>query len=51
MWELTSGANFYGINKKILRKNSNLEIMSYGFLKEQKHIWANSRKDGLVHSR
>jgi len=24
--------------------------MSYGFPKEKKHIWENSRKDGLVHS-
>jgi hypothetical protein len=51
MWELTNGANFYGINRKILKRSSNLEIMSYGFPKEKKHIWANSRKDGLVHSR
>jgi hypothetical protein len=28
----------------ILRKKFNLEIMSYGFPKEKKHIWANSRK-------
>jgi hypothetical protein len=49
MWELTSGAYFYGVNKKILI-SSNLEIMSYGFLEEKKHIWANSRKDGLVYS-
>jgi hypothetical protein len=48
MWEPTSGVDFYGINIKILR-SSNLEIMSYGFPKEKKHIWANSRKDGLVH--
>jgi hypothetical protein len=27
-----------------------LEIMYYGFPKEKKHMWANSRKDGLVHS-
>jgi hypothetical protein len=26
-----------------------LEIMSYGFPKEKKHIWENSKKDGLVH--
>jgi hypothetical protein len=32
-----------------LKKNSNLEIMSYGFPKEKKHIWANSRKYNLVH--
>jgi hypothetical protein len=50
MWELTNATYFYGVNKKILRRNSNLEIMSYGFPKEKKHIWANSRKDGLVHS-
>jgi hypothetical protein len=33
MWEPTNGVNFYGVNKKILRKSSNLEIMSYGFPK------------------
>jgi hypothetical protein len=49
MWESTNGANFYGINRKILRRNSNLEIMSYGFPKVKKHIWENLRKDGLVH--
>jgi len=51
MWEPTSGVDFYGIDKKILRRSSNLEIMPYGFLKQKKHIWENSRKDGLVHSR
>jgi hypothetical protein len=51
MWEPTNGIDFCGVNKKILRRSSNLEIMSYGFPKEKKHIWANSRKDGLVHSR
>jgi hypothetical protein len=45
MWEPTSGIDFCGINRKILRRSSNLEIMFYGFLKEKKHIWANSRKD------
>jgi hypothetical protein len=50
MWEPTNGAYFYGVNRKILKRSSNLEIMSYGFPKEKKHIWANSRKDGLVHS-
>jgi len=35
-WELTNGVDFIGINKKILRRSSNLEIMSYGFLKEKK---------------
>jgi hypothetical protein len=51
MWEPTSGADLCGVNKKILRRSSNLEIMFYGFPKEKKHIWANSRKDGLLHSR
>jgi hypothetical protein len=51
MWEPTSGAEFCGVNKKVLRRSSNLEIMFYGFPKEKKHIWENSRKDGLVHSR
>jgi len=49
MWEPISGAIFCGINRKILRKSSNLEIMFSGFPREKKHIWANSRKDGLVH--
>jgi hypothetical protein len=50
MWEPSSGTYLYGFNKKILRRNSNLEIMLYGFPREKKHIWENSRKDGLVHS-
>ncbi len=41
MWESISGTYFYGVNRKILRRSSNLEIMSYGFPKEKKHIWAN----------
>jgi hypothetical protein len=49
MWESTSGTNLCGINRKILRKSYNLEIMSYGFPKEKEHVWENSRKDGLVH--
>jgi hypothetical protein len=48
MWELTNGAYFYGVNRKILI-SSNLEIMFYGFPKEKKNIWANSKNDGLVH--
>jgi hypothetical protein len=51
MWEPTNVANFCGVNRKILKRNSNLEIMSYGFTKEKKHIWENSRKDVLVHLR
>jgi hypothetical protein len=51
MWEPTSGVDFYGINNKILRRSSNLEILFYGFPREKKHILANSKKDGLVHSR
>jgi len=50
MWEPTSGVDFYGINRKILR-SSNLEIMFYGFPKEKKHIRENTRKDGMLHSR
>jgi hypothetical protein len=49
MWELTSGVDFYEVNRTILRKSSNLEIMSYGFPKKKKPIWDNLRKDGLVH--
>jgi hypothetical protein len=37
-------ATFCGVNRKMLRRDCNLEIMSYGFPKEKKHIWANSRK-------
>jgi hypothetical protein len=51
MWELISGVDFYGINRKILKRSSSLDIMFYGFLKEKKHIWANSRNNGLVHLR
>jgi hypothetical protein len=36
MWELTNGAYFYGINRKILRRNSNLEIMFLWFPKGEK---------------
>jgi hypothetical protein len=50
IWEPTNGTNLCGVNRKILRRSSNLEIMFYGFLKVKKHIWANSRRDGLVHS-
>jgi hypothetical protein len=35
MWEPTNGVDFCGVNRKILFKSSNLEIMSYGFLKEK----------------
>jgi hypothetical protein len=38
MWVLIDGADFCGVNKNILRRSSNLEIMSYGFPKEEKHI-------------
>jgi hypothetical protein len=48
MWEPTSGVDFSGINRKILRRSSNLEIMFYGFPKEKyiylgkfKKIWFN----------
>jgi hypothetical protein len=49
MWESTSGIDFCGINRKILRK---VPIGDYvlWFPKGKKQIWANSRKDGLVHS-
>jgi len=50
MWKPTNGIDFYGVNKKILRKSFNLEIMFYGFPREKKHILENSRKDVLVHS-
>jgi hypothetical protein len=38
MWEPTSGANLCGINRKILIKSFNLEIVFYGFPREKKHI-------------
>jgi hypothetical protein len=48
------GANqwnkFLWNEQKNTEKKSNLEIIFYGFLKGKKYIWANSRKDGLVHS-
>ncbi len=50
MWDPTNAVDFCGVNKKILRRSSNLEIMFYGFPKEKKHVYVNSRKDGLVHS-
>jgi hypothetical protein len=49
MWEPTSGPYFYGINKKILRKSSNLDIISYGFPKEKNTYGNYFLKDGLVH--
>jgi hypothetical protein len=51
MWEPISGAYLCGVGRKILRRSSNLEIMFYDFPREKKHIWANSRKDGVVNSR
>jgi hypothetical protein len=38
MWEPTSGTNLCGVNRKILRKRSNLETVFYGFPREKKHI-------------
>jgi hypothetical protein len=38
MWESTNGANFCGVNRKILRRSSNLKIMFLWFPKEKKHI-------------
>jgi len=51
MCEPTNGVNLFGIIRKTLKKNSNLEIMFYGFPREKRHIWVDSKKDGLVHSR
>jgi hypothetical protein len=44
-------SNFLWNQQKNIEKKSNLEIIFYGFPREKKYIWANSRKDGLVHSR
>jgi len=49
MWEPTNEANFYGVNRKILKRSSNLENMFFGFPREKKQIWANLKKAGLVH--
>jgi hypothetical protein len=49
MWEPTNEANFYGVNRKILKRSSNLENMFFGFPREKKHMWANLKKVGLVH--
>jgi hypothetical protein len=43
MWEPTNGADLCGVNKKILRRSSNFEIMFYGFPREKNYIWANSK--------
>jgi hypothetical protein len=51
MWEQTIGTNFCGVDRKTHRRNFNLEIMFYGFPREKRHTWANSKKVGLVHSR
>jgi hypothetical protein len=37
MWEPINGTFFCGINRKIPIRSSNLEIMSYGFPKEEKN--------------
>jgi hypothetical protein len=49
MWEQASGTNLWRVNRKTQRISFNLEIMFYGFPREKIHIWASSRKDGLVH--
>jgi hypothetical protein len=51
MLEQTNEINLCGVNKNTQRRSSNLEIMFCSFPKEKNHIWANSRKDGLAHSR
>jgi hypothetical protein len=50
MFKKTNARNFCGVNRNTQKRNSNLEIMLCGFPKEKNHIWANLRKDGLVHS-
>jgi hypothetical protein len=51
MLEKTDGIDFCGVSRNTQRISFNLEIMLCGFPSEKKHIWANSRKDGLAHSR
>jgi hypothetical protein len=51
MLEKTNGIIFCGVNRNTQRRSSNLEILFCGFPREKIHIWANSRKDGLAHSR
>ncbi len=49
MLDKTKGTNLCGVNKNTLRISSNLDITLRGFPREKRHIWANLRKDGLVH--
>jgi hypothetical protein len=49
MLEKTNGTIFCGVNKNIKDRSSNLEIFFSGFPREKRHIWENSRKDGLTH--
>ncbi len=51
MLEQTNGIDFCGVNRNTQIKSSNLEIIFHDFLREKMHIWVNSKKDGLVHSR
>jgi hypothetical protein len=51
MWEPINGTFFCGINRKIPIRSSNLEIMSYGFPKEEKNKMGKLKKNGLVHFR
>jgi hypothetical protein len=51
MLEQISGIDFCGVKRNTQIKNSNLAILFCGFVREKKHTWVNSRKDGLVHSR
>jgi hypothetical protein len=51
MWEPTNGAYLCGVNKKNIEKKFQFGNYVLWFPKGKKHIWENSRKDGLVHSR
>jgi hypothetical protein len=43
-------SKFLWSQQKNTKKKFQFGVMSYGFPKDKKHIWANSRKYGLVHS-
>jgi hypothetical protein len=46
MLEKNNGKKLCGVNRNTQRSFT-LEIMFFGFPREKRHIWANSKKDGL----
>jgi len=47
MLEKINGKNLCGVNRNTQRRSFTLEIMFFGFPREKRHIWANSKKNGL----